>query len=175
MANDVSDEFTALYRSHYNAVRAYAAVCVSGSDVDDVVAETFAVAWRRFADIPVEWTRGWLIGVTRNVVRRKHRSERRAQRFVERLVEQNPAVSTGLDGDTLLREDVAVVSEALRSLKVDDQELLILSGPHEMSIAELAVVFDIKPNALKVRLHRARRRLRDAYTALLTEGVNSHE
>lgn len=170
MASSASDEFTAIYRAHYNAVRGYAAVCVPGPDVDDVVAETFAVAWRRLADIPVEWTRGWLIGVTRNVVRGKRRSERRAQRFVERLVEQNPDVSTSLEGDTLLQEDVAVVSEALQSLKVVDQELLVLSGPHEMSIAELAVVFDIKPNALKVRLHRARRRLRDAYTALLIEG-----
>jgi len=170
MASGASDEFTALYRAHYNAVRGYAAVCVSGSDVDDVVAETFVVAWRRLADIPVEWTRGWLIGVTRNVVRGKQRSERRAQRFVERLVEQNPDVSTTLEADVVLQEDVAVVSEALRTLRVVDQELLILSGPHEMSVAELAVVFDIKPNALKVRLHRARCRLRDAYASLLIEG-----
>src|SRR5688572_8832473 len=77
--------FTEMFRDQYRAVRAFAAVSVPAPEVDDVVAETFAVAWRRCADLPETWVRGWLLGTARNVVRNSRRRRARADRFVARF------------------------------------------------------------------------------------------
>lgn len=162
--------FTELYQAHYASVRSYASVCVTAAEVDDVVADTFLVAWRRFADVPDDWTRGWLIGVARNVVRSRKRRSRRATNFVAQLIDMRPAESTMLDGENVSFEDAEVLTAAFGTLKESDQEILVLAGPYGMSAPEIAVALGIKPNAVGVRLHRARGRLRDAIKAQLGEG-----
>ena len=162
--------FTELYQSHYAAVRSYASVCVPNAEVDDVVADTFLVAWRRFDDVPADWTVGWLIGVARNVVRSRHRESRRATNSVEQLIHLRPDHATMLEGGGLAIEDLAALQAAFATLRETDQELLILAGPYGMSAQEIALALDIKPNAVGVRLHRARSRLRSAYASQLSDG-----
>src|SRR2546423_7741391 len=59
------ERFNRLYEEHFEAVRRYV-WRREPSIADDVVAETFLVAWRRLDDLPVS-ARPWLIGVARNV------------------------------------------------------------------------------------------------------------
>lgn len=59
--------FNALYDAHYSAVRAYA-WRRDPAFADDVVSETFLVAWRRLDDIPAEASLSWLLGVSRNAL-----------------------------------------------------------------------------------------------------------
>jgi len=162
--------FTELYKAHYGAVRSYASACVPNSEVDDIVADTFVVAWRRFADMPDDWARGWLIGVARNVVRGRRRTSRRATNFVEQLINLRPADASGLEGDDVPLEDLEVLKRAFGTLKDSDQEILILAGPYDMSTQEIAVALGIKANAVGVRLHRARGRLRSASEAQVQDG-----
>ncbi len=55
-------QFNRLYELHLEAVRAYAWRRAPGL-ADDVVAETFLVAWRRLDDVPADDALPWLIGV----------------------------------------------------------------------------------------------------------------
>ena len=55
--------FEGLFRSHADAVLGYALRRTSPDEVDDVVAETFLIAWRRFDDIPAN-AGPWLLGVS---------------------------------------------------------------------------------------------------------------
>jgi DNA-directed RNA polymerase specialized sigma24 family protein len=70
------DTFNALYDADYAAVWAYAWRRDPGS-ADDVVAETFLVAWRRLEDIPTRKELPWLLGVARNAMANIRRGERR--------------------------------------------------------------------------------------------------
>ncbi|MFT3852276.1 MAG: sigma-70 family RNA polymerase sigma factor [Ilumatobacteraceae bacterium] len=153
------ESFTEMFREQYPAVRAFAASLTSAVDVDDVVAETFAVAWRRRDDLPVEWVRGWLLGTARNVVRNDRRRGRRADRFVARLPWLQPTTPRDLAVDVAELDALRV---ALASLSEADQEVLVLAGWFELSPDELAVALGVTANAATVRLHRARTRLRDA-------------
>jgi RNA polymerase sigma-70 factor, ECF subfamily len=78
MDQDVQERetrFTRLFETHYAAVRAYA--WRRGPDTaDDVVAETFALAWQRFDRVPSE-PLPWLIAIARNVRLNQERGERR--------------------------------------------------------------------------------------------------
>src|SRR3954465_9770408 len=80
--------FEDAYRSSGTAVLGYALRRVaSREDALDVVAETFAVAWRRRADLPVdpEGARPWLFGIARRCLANAARRTRRAGRLGERL------------------------------------------------------------------------------------------
>ena len=77
-ADEASREFRVIFEAHYDAVRAYARRrCARLEDADDVVSETFTVAWRRLRDIPPGSELPWLYGVARRVLANQRRSERR--------------------------------------------------------------------------------------------------
>lgn len=152
--------FTEMFRTHYRAVRAFAAVSAPAPDVDDVVAETFAVAWRRCRDLPDGWVRGWLLGTARNVVRNSRRRRARADRFVARFGWLQP--SSGPGEPVVGAEELEAVRSGLGSLSESDQEVLVLAGWFELSTDELALTLGVSNNTAAVRLHRARQRLRDA-------------
>jgi RNA polymerase sigma-70 factor, ECF subfamily len=67
---DASQRFTAIYYEHHRQVCGYA-VSRAGRDLaEDVVGETFLIAWQKLAELPVA-PLPWLLGVARNVVRRR--------------------------------------------------------------------------------------------------------
>src|SRR3954454_9333069 len=81
--------FNGLFDAHYSAVRAYA-WRRDPSNADDVVAETFLVAWRRLDDVPAD-ALPWLIGVARNVRLNARRGAPPQQALSWRLSEEAPA------------------------------------------------------------------------------------
>ena len=59
-----------------------------------------------------------------------------------------------------------LVLDAAARLADTDAEVLRLVAWEQLSIAEVAAVLDIEPNAVKQRLHRARRNLGREYRRL---------
>jgi RNA polymerase sigma-70 factor (ECF subfamily) len=55
----------------------------------------------------------------------------------------------------------AMVSEAIRMLSPDDAQLLTLFYKGEQSLEETGKIIGLDPNTVKVKLHRARHRLKD--------------
>src|SRR3954468_2531645 len=83
-----ADVFEAAYRSSGTAVLGYALRrSASREDALDVVAETFATAWRRRADLPVDpdEIRPWLFGIARRCLANAVRGGNRAAGLSERL------------------------------------------------------------------------------------------
>ncbi|MEU8124402.1 sigma-70 family RNA polymerase sigma factor [Spirillospora sp. NPDC049024] len=157
MADEAPDEqrFTAIYDECRQRVWAYAAARAGGQVADEVVSETFAVAWRRLADVP-DPPLPWLLGVARNVLRDGHRAQVRRESFAAELRRWAPRQK----GD--VAEDVAerlAVLRAMAALPEGDREILILIAWQGLTPREAAAVVGCSPAALRVRLHRARRRL----------------
>lgn len=167
---DQNAAFTEFYQAHYSSVRAYSSACVSAGDVDDIVAETFLIAWRRWADVPTDWARGWLIGVARNNVRSRQRASRRATAFIDQLTARPSAEAVSVDEQHIAGQQVESLRSAMSTLKSSDQELLLLAGQYELSLEEIALALEITANAAGVRIHRARERLRTAFAKQQSEG-----
>jgi RNA polymerase sigma-70 factor (ECF subfamily) len=147
--------FDRLWADHAAAVVRYARAHVLPDDVEDVVAETFVVAWRRLAEVP-EFGLPWLLGVARGISANARRSRRRQGALHDRLVVlretgQEPEDPWPLSGDS------ATIA-ALQALPDADRELLTLLAWDGLSQEEAAVALGCSRGALKVRLHRARRR-----------------
>jgi RNA polymerase sigma-70 factor, ECF subfamily len=146
------DRFAALYAAHYGAVHAYGSRRVGPDAADEIAAETFLVAWRRFDDLPTE-ALPWLYGVARNVV---HRHRTKAGRYLQTLEALQRAPIAVLE--TTDDPDCGLLT-AWAKLREQDREVLALIAWEELSVAEAARVLGCPAPVFSVRLYRARRRL----------------
>jgi RNA polymerase sigma-70 factor, ECF subfamily len=147
-----------LYRSHAGQVFAFAFRRVGREDAADVVAETFLVAWRRIGEVPTDQARAWLYRTARNVVANELRAGRRRHRLDLHARASVPA-DHGVTGDHAAEVTEQVrVRTVLRSLSPLDQEVLRLTEWERLDLAEVAIALGCSRTAVKVRLHRARRR-----------------
>ena len=162
------EAFGRLYRRHERQILSYAiAHCANASDVADVVGETFLAALRsaaRFTDRDGDAT-AWLFGIARHVLAHHRRSYTRRQRLATRLQalpsftpDEAVAVDAAIDAARLAPQ----LAAALKTLKAKDRELLQLVSGDGLSPAQAGAVLGMNPNTARVRLSRARARLRDA-------------
>ena len=153
------ERFERLFAGSYEPLLAYAARrCATGEDAADVVAETFSTAWRRLEDVPDgDHGRFWLYATARRVLANQRRGTRRRSALHERLVREADRV---VDAATAADECTTGVAAALRRLSDADRELLQLTAWEGLTPTQLAAVLGCSPAAARVRLHRARTRLR---------------
>ena len=154
--------FRALYHDNYRPLLAYARRRVDQATADEVIADTFLIAWRRRDDIPDEHERLWLFGVARNIIRNTSRATRR-QRAVHEKLRRLPwsAATDPSAADPASEADderAVVMRSALGRLAEADRELLMLVAWEELSYAEIGQILDLTPNAVAIRVHRARKR-----------------
>lgn len=144
-----------MFQENHRALLSYALRRVSDpADAADVIAETFTTAWRRIEDVPDgARARLWLFGVARRVLANHHRSQRRRDALADRLRDTLAEVVVREPADSGL-------AQALVRLRDDDRELLRLLAWEQLTQEEIAVVLGLSRPAVRVRLHRARRRLR---------------
>ncbi|MFC5831584.1 RNA polymerase sigma factor [Nonomuraea insulae] len=162
MADD-AHRFTGMYDECRQRVWAYVVSRAGRQVADEVVSETFAIAWRRLDDVP-EPALPWLLGVARNVLRDNVRAEIRREALAAEL-------KAWTEGDVAdqVTERMGVL-RALASLPEDDREILILLAWHGLSPKEAAQVIGCSSAAYRVRLHRARKRLKRAMEAVPETG-----
>jgi RNA polymerase sigma factor (sigma-70 family) len=165
-SSDLADRarFEQLYVSCHGVVLGYVLRRVNHpEDGADVIAETFLVAWRRLDEVPEgEEARLWLYGVARRVLANQLRGDRRRTALADRL-RSELAVAQAADEDIPgLRE----IADALGRLTEPERELLKLEGWEGLNARQIATVLDISQNAVRIRLHRARRRLARELAAL---------
>ena len=160
-----SDRFEEMFRENYAAVRAYALRRAPRDVVQDVVAETFLVAWRRLDEVPGD-PLPWLYGVARRVLANQLRSMHRRAALERRLAVSPPTAAPLDPGESV--GDAEIVRAALARLSDRDREALLLSGWDGLFGARAARAAGCSRAAFAVRLHRARGRLAAQLSSLET-------
>ncbi|MGL5931011.1 MAG: RNA polymerase sigma factor [Dermatophilaceae bacterium] len=174
------DWLRGLIAEHQRHVKAYARRRLSAEDADEVVADVFAIAWRRRAEMPADVpVLAWLYGVARNRISLIERSEQRRSRVTQRLFADRTAlvgvVDTGGVGSSSsgVEDQAARVRQALATLRPAEQEVLRLLTWEELSHHDAAHVLQCSVNAVAIRAHRARRSLAQALLRLAPTGRSS--
>lgn len=147
MSQADDQRFQGLYRSYVDAVTAYARRRVSTDAVDDVVAETFLVCWRRLDQVPDE-PLAWLYAVARKTIANHRRKHARAAVPLSTQTFTEPV----FDGDRVL-------AAAFAALRERDREVLRLVAWEGLTPTEAATVLGCSLVACRVRYHRAKSRL----------------
>jgi RNA polymerase sigma factor (sigma-70 family) len=151
--SDAQERFERVFNSCHHAVCAYVTRRVAPEAVQDVVSETFLIAWRRQADLDGE-PLPWLFGIARRVVANQLRGSARRAALRTRLYAEPQRGDPGPlgGGDQKLLSALAELSERNR-------EALMLVAWDELDHQAAASVMGCSTAAFTVRLHRARRKL----------------
>jgi RNA polymerase sigma-70 factor, ECF subfamily len=156
--------FEILFRAHCGQVRAFAHRRVPSAAADEVVSDVFLIAWRRIDEAPDD-ALPWLFGIARGVIANRRRGDARREALHERLAATAvPEIDPGPDSG--IRESPLLA--ALATLSERDREVLRLVAWDGLDRGQAAKVLGISAGALRLRLHRARRRLRRTLQATET-------
>jgi RNA polymerase sigma-70 factor (ECF subfamily) len=147
MKQPAEKQFEEIYESHHGAVEAYVRRRMAADLVDDAVAETFLVCWRKIGDVPAD-SLPWLYAVARKTIANQRRA---AQRI-------SPAMANVAAGEPEPEED-PVLAAAFAQLSDRDREVLRLVAWEGLSLRQASTVLDCTTVSCRVRFHRAKRRL----------------
>jgi len=149
--------FSQLWESYARRVLAYASRHTDPDGVQDVVAETFLVAWRRLDDVPSD-PLPWLLVVARNIAANRRRSIYRA-RVVELEMTRVARLARGAEAADVPVQARAEVLRAMSRLTATEREALFLTAWDGLTPAQGAQVVGCSVDAFTKRLSRARARL----------------
>ena len=137
----------------------------SREDAEEIAQDVFVKAYRSLADF-----RGsskfstWLYTiVTTSCITflRKKRLETHSLDD-ERVFEQADNHNSGFGANQVEQKSkVAMVNQAIKLLLPDDAKIITLFYKGEQSLDEIGVIMGLEPNTVKVKLHRARQRLKE--------------
>ena len=163
--------FDVVVALHHERVRRLAARLLgwpAACEVDDVVQEVFVSvleSGKGFRGRSSVMT--WLTAITLNKCRSRQRSVRAWLSMLGRVRELPAPQAPGAAAQVAEAERRWRVRESVRSLPPRDREVIVLHYLEHRSTEELAEILGIKRNAVEVRLHRARQRLRPRLAGLM--------
>jgi RNA polymerase sigma-70 factor (ECF subfamily) len=158
--------FATLYDRHAGSVFRYAAQRLGDHAADDVMSETFLVAFERRSayDLTVVDARPWLLGIATRLMRKHVRLEATAWKgmtadlaaqIVPDLID---LAGARIDAHRLTQR----LAKALRRLPEIDRDTLLLYAWGNLDYASIATAMEVPVGTVRSRLNRARRLLRRA-------------
>ena len=158
------EQFTLLFRRHAPHIQRYVARRLGPDAADDIVAETFLLAFRQRDryDQDRPDARPWLYGIATNLIGRHRRAEVRLYRALARTGADPVAepftdrVDDRVSASTAARR----LAAALARLSAEYRDTLLLVTWGDLSYDEAATALGVPVGTVRSRLSRARSRLR---------------
>jgi len=157
--------FSEIFERHVRPVGGYIRRRVGADAVDDVLSETFLVAFRRRAsfDLETESARPWLLGIATRVVKSHRAAEARQWRAFEASASveaegiemPHAAADSRLDADAALR----ALAPRIAALAVKDRDTLLLHAWGDLTYEQIATALGVPVGTVRSRLNRVRRKL----------------
>jgi RNA polymerase sigma factor (sigma-70 family) len=144
-------------------------------DAEEVSQDIFIKAYRSLADF-----RGaskfstWLYTIVNTTCITFLRKKRLVTQSLDndKVFEAADSLESGMRANLIEQKSrVTMVNRAINMLGTDDAEIITLFYKGEQTLEEIATVLDIEPNTAKVRLHRARTRLKEKMETYFAQEV----
>ena len=127
----------------------------NSADAEDITSETFVRAWRNFDAARTETLKAYLFTIARNIylewLRKNH--------IHDVLDESRPDAIPPVQKRVEDQSDLDLVSSILASLPELDRSAFVMRIQLDLSYAEIARVLQLTESAVKVKVHRARKKL----------------
>ncbi|WP_245642553.1 RNA polymerase sigma factor [Nonomuraea candida] len=158
--------FSVLFDRHAPELHRYVTRRLGDSLADDIVGETFLVAFRRLGryDTSHRDARPWLYGIAANLIHKHRRAEVRAYRALARSGVDEVAESYAERVEARVSAGAAhrSLAGALTLLSAEDREVLLMVAWTDFTYEEVGRALGIPVGTVRSRLHRARRKTRAA-------------
>lgn len=156
--------FAELFERHSASVASFVRRRVGAEAAEDVLSETFLVAFRRRADFDSssESARPWLLGIASRLLKKHRADEARQWRAIAASAGNQSTHEGGIDLASSRLDAAAAVRELaprIAALSTKDRETLLLYAWGDLTQAEVASAFGIPVGTVASRLNRIRRKL----------------
>jgi len=152
-----------LVRAYHDRVYRFGLrVCRDGFDADDAVQEAFSKLAKRREVIADPGVLSWLFSVVRNACLRMLRRFARNRRVAVGDPEEIPAGQESAQEAIERQELVLSVHAAIASLERPYREVIVMRDLEGLSGEDTCAALGLELAAMKTRLHRARKKLREA-------------
>jgi RNA polymerase sigma factor (sigma-70 family) len=137
-------------------------------DAEDVVQDVFLAAFKQVRRFRRNSSIGtWLTTITINRCRTHRRRQLLRMRWLTRRAKLSDAPAA--DGASMDQEVVARVRSAVRALRAQDREVIVLFYLEDQTAAQISEVLGISRGAVELRLHRARARLKKTLSDFVSD------
>ena len=137
----------------------------SREDAEEVAQDIFVKAYRALADFKgTAKFSTWLYTIVTTTCISFLRKKKLETHSLdnEKVFEAAESKDSGMNANQIEQKSkLAMVHNAIAMLSADDAEIVTLFYKGEQSLEEIAQILGIEANAVKVRLHRARTRLKE--------------
>jgi RNA polymerase sigma-70 factor (ECF subfamily) len=175
--SELTDEkvFEELFLANKNAIFTFCFRTVgSKEDAEDIVQETFCRAWRSVGAFRGDCSvRTWLYRIATNVCKNHLASPKRKTSNTTDSgldLQENEALSIPANSIESFSLTKSIVQDALNELPASHRMLVILCDVQGFTCEEAARMVGCSSISVRVRLNRARKKLRKLLTGLLDEG-----
>lgn len=155
-------DFESFFERWYPSVLSYSRR-FGAAYAEEIAQETLFRAFNCFADLRRDMPLPWLRTVARNVACDLHRAGKRLWPLPEATEVDRPDLAEGPEESLLRLERMGHMRAALGDISPEDRQLLHMLVIDESSVEDVADQLAVTANAVRVRLHRARRRLGSHY------------
>lgn len=157
--------FGELFERHARAIGDYAARRVGHAAAEDVLSETFLVAFRRRASFDHTWetAKPWLFGIASRLIKR-HRGDEAAiwRTLIAATRDANAVEDRDIDaaGDRVdASMSVRMLMPLIAALSRQDRDTLLLYAWGDLTYEEIGLALAIPVGTVRSRLNRVRRKL----------------
>ena len=158
------EHFTVLFRRHAPHIQRYVVRRLGPDAADDIVAETFLLAFRQRNRYDPERAdaRPWLYGIATNLIGRHRRAEVRLYRALARTGADpvSEPFTDRIDDRVSAGQASRQLAAALARLSAELRDTLLLAAWSDLSYEEIAVALGVPTGTVRSRLSRARSKLR---------------
>jgi len=158
--------FQQVLREHRDRVFSHALYSLRDrDDAEDVTQEVFLRYWRTDPDVPDDRIGAWLTRVVHNLCIDHTRRRKTIRAYFGRpdpdAMERLVASAPDHQSDSLSSEVMA----AMEALSPETRSIVLMHYEQGLKLREIADLLDANVNSLKVRIHRARKTLREVLTS----------
>ncbi len=162
------DDFAEKYRQYFPRVFAYVYGRVHNAQVaEDLASDIFERAFLKADSLRNDEAYStWLFTIARNVVISYGRRQGRESVVDPDVLKAIAPGRESVEGDILLREEIATIAQLLRGFPQREQDIVALKFDAELSNAQIAQIMGLSEANVRVILFRTLRKLRE----LMKEG-----
>lgn len=156
--------FAEVYDRHASTVYRYAARRVGTEAADDVMGETFLVAFERRVRYDTSYDNAlpWLLGIATVLIRKHRGAEARFLRAAAAAAGTSETVVDDRDERIDARRAVGELAATIRRMPARDRDALLLYAWADLDYEGVALALGVPVGTIRSRLNRARRVLRQS-------------
>lgn len=108
--------------------------------------------------------RSWIYQIARNAKTDYYKSQRRISDFVQ--PDDLEITTTSIDQEITQQEDLQQLEKAMQQLPMKQREILVMTRFQKMKYGEVAEILQCSEGAVKVKVHRALKQLRNIFSKM---------